>query len=242
VDVISATASVQDAVPGWREDVRLDAERESLGLYLTGHPIDQFRAELAGFTHGSIQSVCEKVDAQPQSNRRRKKERETVTAGLVVGMRTKNLNGGGKMGFATIDDRSARVDVLVGPELFESHQAILQKDQVLVVSGELGYDDFSGGFRVRAKSLYDLNSARQRFARKLWVKFDADLCANGFLDQMEATLEQYRGGTCQTVIRYRNQGGVADLALGEEWLIKPCSELLEKLDALHDKCVVELTY
>ncbi|MEM7207131.1 MAG: DNA polymerase III subunit alpha [Pseudomonadota bacterium] len=237
-----ASASVNEAVAEWRENVRLDGERETLGLYLTGHPIEEYRDELAGFTNGRILDQCEKVESGSSGGRRRKKDIETVTAGLVVAIRSKNLSSGGKMGFVTLDDRSARLDVVIGPELFEASAGIIQKDAVLVVGGELGYDDFSGGYRVRANSILDINNARARYARCLEVSVDSQLFQNGFLERFAQTLEPHKGGVCPTVIRYKNCAAQAPLALGEEWKIKPCGELLEQLADLDDGCSAQLIY
>ena len=236
----AASSAVNDAIPEWGDDEYTAAERDTLGLYLTRHPIDQYIGELSHFTHGRILTQCEKVDTS--SGRRRKKESETVVAGLVVQVRSKNMSGGGKMGFATLDDRSGRVDIVLGPELFESCGQLLQKDHVLVAVGDLGFDDFSGGYRVRARQVMDMNGARQRYARQLVVSVNSALFSNGFLDKFQQTLSSHRGGECATVIRYQNETASAPLALGAEWQVLPSGELLNQIDELHDLCNAELVY
>ncbi len=247
-EVVFSSATVCAAVPEWQEAMRLDAERETLGLYLTGHPIEQFIDELSAFTHGRIKAQCEKIDdsgshsGSHSGNKRRKRDTETVVAGLVIAVRSKNLSAGGKMGFATLDDRSGRLDVVIGSELYETSSTLLVKDTVLVVCGDLGYDDFSGGYRVRAKQIMDINAARQRFARQLVVNVEQSLFGNGFLDKFQETITPYTGGDCAMVVHYTNDTARVPLALGDAWRIKPCGELLEKIDALHTRCSARLVY
>lgn len=199
-----------------------------------------FIDELSAFTHGRIQAQCEKVE--DPTRKRRKRDTDTVVAGLVIATRSKNLSSGGKMGFATLDDRSGRLDIVIGAELYQSSSALLVKDTVLVVCGDLGYDDFSGGYRVRAKQVMDINAARQRFARQLVVDVDSSLFSNGFLDKFQETITPYTGGDCTMVVKYSNETARVPLVFGDAWRIKPCGELLEKIDALEDRCSARLAY
>jgi len=237
-----ASASINEAIAEWRESLRLDGERETLGLYLTGHPIEEYRDELAGFTCGRIRDQCEKIENGSGGGSRRRKNIETVAAGLIVAIRSKNLNNGGKMGIVTLDDQSARIDVVIGSELFEASAGAMQKDAVLVVSGELGYDDFGGGYRLRAKQLMDLDAARRRYARRLRVNVDNSLSGNGFLDKFQEVVTPFKGGDCPIIVHYTNGTASASLTLGDDWRIEPCTELLEKLHDLEHNCKAELIY
>ena len=203
--------------------------------------IDQYIDELRRFTHGRLIDLCEKIESN-SSYKRRSRPSDSVIAGLVVAARSKNMSNGGKMGFATLDDRSYQIDAIVAPELYEQYRHLIQKDQLLVISGELGKDDFSGGYRLRAKEVYDIDAARQRFARQLCVHVDQRVFSNGFLDAFQQTLGPHKGGCCDIVISYANNQALARLNLGEEWRVAPSGELLEQIDQLHEQCSAELVY
>ena len=240
-DITSTTSqSKGPIVSEWCEAERLNAERETLGLYLTGHPIDRYLDELSQFTRGRIAAVCGKVEST--SGRRQKRDIDTIVAGLVIEVRSKNLSGGGKMGFITLSDHSARLDIVIGPELYESSSTLLVKDNVLVVIGGLGRDNFSGGCRVHARQLMNIDTARRRYARQLEVEIDSASLDDNFLDKFQTAVTPYTGGQCPLVVKYRNATARATLTLGENWRIKPCGELLDKLDSLHEKCDVRLIY
>ena len=80
---------------------------------------------------------------------------------------------GDKMGFITLDDRSGRIEASLFAEAFNSAQALLQTDALVVVEGEVSNDDFSGGLRLRAKRVMSLEEARTGLAESLRVRSPA---------------------------------------------------------------------
>ena len=237
----------RDEVSEWPESVRLAYEKDALGLYLTGHPIEEHLPELQKFVHGRINELCGKVDTRASSGdsadqyRRFKNDIPVLLAGLNIAFRTKNTRRG-KMAFVTLDDRSARVEAVIGPELFEQKIHMLQKDRVLIVEGDLGPDDFNGGFRVRVKDLYDMDAARARFARALKISLQAGAPAIDHIDQLIGLLTDYREGSTPVVIDYNNGQASARIRVGQSWRIDPQHELLQNLDQLAGANCVELVY
>ncbi len=230
-----------DAVPEWRDGPRLDAERATLGLYLTGHPIDQYLDELGKFTHGRLIQLCEKVDGAANA-RGRSRDIDAIAAGLIVGTRARKTASGGKMGFITLEDCSARIEVVLGPELFESCATLLINDSVVVIEGGIGRDDFNGGYRIRASAVLDLDGARAQFARQLHLEFDQRLAGNGFIDELCAVLRPARGGTCPVFVQYSNEIAQTTLRLGDDWRVTPGARLLENLEALGNDFKCQLVY
>ena len=124
----------------WSEDERLQAEKETLGLYLTGHPIDQYEAELSRLV------TCRLAELQPT-----RRGQNTTVAGLLMGHRI--MKGArGSRAFLTIDDRTARVEVTVFSEVLEQVRPLLSSDSVLVIEGEVSMDEYAGMLKVVAKS------------------------------------------------------------------------------------------
>ncbi len=242
----SASVKPMSRLPEWPESVRLAHEKDALGLYLTGHPIEQHLAELNNFVHGRIVELCGRVDVGNASRsggetRRFRNDVPVLLAGLNIATRTKNTKRG-KMAFITLDDRSARVEAVIGPELLEQKMHMLQKDRVLVVDGDLGPDEFNGGFRVRVKDMYDLDAARARFARALKINLQAGTSTLTDLDLLLDLLTEYCKGDTPLVIDYRNTQASARIRAGQNWRVKPQHELLENLDQLAGADSVELVY
>ncbi|UCE77950.1 MAG: DNA polymerase III subunit alpha, partial [Gammaproteobacteria bacterium] len=111
-------------VPEWDEEQRLAGEKETLGLYLTGHPIDRYRAELASIISGPLAELNDEGPGAGAS-RQRGQEKTVVLAGLVVELRTRNTQSGARMAFVTLDDRSARMEIRVFSRVFEQYRALL---------------------------------------------------------------------------------------------------------------------
>ena len=220
----------------WTRRERLDAEKDALGLYLTGHPIDDYADEIRGFKARRIAALASGQKSQ-------------VVAGLVVSYRTRRSRRGGAMGFAELDDRSARMEASVFGETLDSSRGKLQKDAVLVFEGDVQQDDFSGRLRMRANAIYSIEEARARFARRIDISMDRDAVGEGTCDRLEALLKPHRGNGaadgpqgCPVVLTYRCAEAEARLALGEAWRVAPTDALLADLRGAFGAERVELAY
>lgn len=238
-NAIETEAAPVEAVslPEWDEELRLTGEKETLGLYLTGHPICRYESELARITSGRLAALLGNGDA-PNS---RSVDRQVVVAGLVIALRVRQTRRG-SMAFVTLDDRSARVEMRVFSDVFEHHRNLIAKDRVLVVEGVLGYDDYSGGMQLTADRLYDIAQAREVFARRVVIDVDAARAGNGFLQSLADTLRPFREGRCPVWISYRNRTASAQLALGREWCVRPADELIHRLHELAGEGHVQVEY
>ncbi|MDM5075087.1 DNA polymerase III subunit alpha [Aeromonas media] len=218
-------------VPHWPDKVWLEGERETLGLYLTGHPINQYSGELRRYTSGRL------CDLHPTS-------RDTVTtaAGLVIAARSMVTKRGNKMGIFTLDDRSGRLDVTLFSEALEKYEELMQKDRILVVSGQVSFDDFSGGLKMSARELLDINDARERFARAIRISLDEQRIDERFFPRLCEILEPARAGVCPVQVNYRRPGSRARLTLGTEWRVTPTDQLIDDLRVLLGRERVELVF
>ena len=234
---------VPAALAEWDEEARLAAEKETLGLYLTGHPITRYESELECFVSARLGRAIASGPAGggDGGGRRRSDEPSVVLAGLVMALRARNTQRG-RMGFATLDDRTGRLEVVFGPDEFQRYRHLLGKDRLLVVEGRLGYDDFSDGYQVRAQRAMDITEARERFARRLVVPVRADQAANGLVSHLQEILEPFREGGCLVWLDYRGSRARARLRLGEQWRVRPSDELLKRLSRLADEGEVRMDY
>jgi DNA polymerase-3 subunit alpha len=223
-------AAVFVEVPPWSEELRLEGEKETLGLYLTGHPIARYEQELARFIDSTI------AELKPTE------DKNIVVAGLVVGMRAMQTRRGDRMAFVTLDDRTGRLELAVFSELFERHRDLLAKDTLLVVEGQVSMDEYSGGFKMSAERIYNIDQARGTFASRLEIDVDAALAATGFLQALQQVLKPATPGACLVCIRYDAGPACAEIVLGPEWKITPGGALLDRLTGLAGEGRVRLIY
>ena len=226
------------AIEPWTEKEKLEAEKTTLGLYLTGHPIAQYEDELKHIRHANIASLL--ADAE-----RSKSKMEGRVAGLVVEMRTRQTKRGTMMGFATIDDRSGRLEVAAFSKTFDAYKDVLVKDALLVVEGALSIDDFSGGLRLTADKIYSFEEARGYFARSILLTLDGAeiaLSDTDFTEGLKETLQPFIGGNCPVQIGYQSNEAKASLQLGDDWRIYPTDDLILQLKRFLSDDIVDIRY
>jgi DNA polymerase-3 subunit alpha len=226
----AADTHVYSAVVEWTEDQRLEGEKETLGLYLTGHPIARYAEELAHITDATI------AELKPT------KDRTIVVAGLVVGMRAMQTRRGDRMAFVTLDDRTGRLELAVFSDLYSQCRELLVKDTLLVVEGQVSVDEYTGGFKMSADKVYNIEQARAAFATRLVISLRADAATNGFVDELGAILQPVARGGCPVYLRYQSVAAEAEIALGDEWKITPTAAVLSELSRLAGENNVRMDY
>ncbi|MFC0709268.1 DNA polymerase III subunit alpha [Azorhizophilus paspali] len=207
---------------------RLKGEKDTLGLYLTGHPIDEYEGEVRRFARQRI------VELRPA------RELQTI-AGLIVNLRVMRNKKGDKMGFITLDDRSARIEASLFADAFAGAQALLQTDALVVVEGEVSNDDFSGGLRLRAKRVMSLEEARTGLAESLRLRVASEALEGDRLRWLAELCSRYRGA-CPITLDYIGHEARALLQFGEAWRIDPADSLIQTLRDQFGKDNVFLHY
>jgi DNA polymerase III subunit alpha len=194
---------------------RLKGEKDTLGLYLTGHPIDEYEAEIRRFARQRI------VDLKPA--------RDTQTiAGMIIALRVMKNKKGDKMGFVTLDDRSGRIEASLFADSFMAAQALLQTDAMVVVEGEVSNDDFSGGLRLRVKTVMTMEDARTKLAESLRLKITHEALKGDRLSWLGELITRHRGG-CPITLEYTGSDAKAMLQFGDQWCIDPADGLIQAL-------------
>jgi DNA polymerase-3 subunit alpha len=161
-------------------------------------------------------------------------------AGTLASVRSQ-MTRRGRMMVVVLDDGSAQVEVTVFNELFEKHREKLKEDALLIVAGKVQRDDFSGGLRVLAEDLLDLEGLSGRYAARL------RLVMNGGADakRLQQALMPYRAsgpGTCLVVVSYSNGQVASDVVLGDAWRVRPEGRLIDELGAWLAPQNVQLVY
>ena len=213
----------------WSEEERLAGEKETLGLYLTGHPITRFEPELEKFVSARL---CELRPSPGQTR---------TIAGLVTGLRTINTRNG-RMAIATLDDRTSRMEVRIYAELFANCRELLVKDRLLVIEGEVEDDEFSGGCSVVASAIGDLEATREQRARHILIELDGGSVDDGLARTLREAIESYRAGNTPICIDYRRRDARARLALGGAWAVRPADDLIARLRDLAGAERVRIEY
>ena len=209
-------------VVAWSRSQRLAQEKDSLGLYLTGHPIDAYLGEIDTLRSTSIASLARGPGAQ-------------TVAGLVVSSRSRRSRRGDSMSFVEIDDRTGRIEVSIFGNVLEAARGKLLNDAVLVVEGDVEYDDFNGSLKLRAKAVETLEEARGRRAQCLRISIDGDAENGDFALRLRDLLRSHRrdeaANGCRVAVDYRREKVRARVDFGDAWRVVPSNALIEELGA-----------
>jgi DNA polymerase-3 subunit alpha len=222
--------------PDWPLEQKLQGERDTLGHYLSGHPTDPWREELAQLATCPLGEIAERY--QPPKPRRgsdgeeNRFRRGPDTPWTVAGMVTAIRKRGDSDAFVRLEDGSGLIEVSFFGELYQQAAPLLVRDEILVVEGGLRIDDFSGGgFQLRARHVTTLGDACRRQARLLHLKLNG--IGPGFVQQLQQALAGYRGGRASVILGgYHNQRAQADLELGEDWRVDAIPDLLRAVRGL----------
>ncbi|QSX32444.1 DNA polymerase III subunit alpha [Shewanella avicenniae] len=219
-DPTDAKQQFVDCAP-WPDKIWLEGERETLGLYLTGHPINQYLDELKQYTSARLKEV------HPTE-----RGKSIKVAGLVVATRVMTTKRGSKMGLLTLDDKSARLEVMLFTEAFEKFNHLIEQDRILICEGEVSFDDFSGGNRMTARNIIDMSEARNHFASAVELKLDAAKITPQWLQSLQQTVSPWRNGAVPLVIEYQQSHAQARFKMGDDWRINPSDELMLALETM----------
>lgn len=249
------------AVKPWSNFVRLQGEKDTLGFYLTGHPINEYAEELrlmqitkladlslhdqapgnnaVNFVESATGNIA---GNQRHFNSKFNQRKLYRVAGFIVNLRTLITKRGDRMAFIIIDDRSARIEVVIFADLFATCAELLQKDSLVIIEAEISQDQYSGGIKLIGKQVMDLYGARSNYASSIKLQIAAEQAGDNLVESIYQFLAVQPKGKCPVVINYQTATDLVRLRLGANWLLRPSAELLTGLVNLHKDIVVRYEY
>ncbi|WP_308368138.1 MULTISPECIES: DNA polymerase III subunit alpha [unclassified Microbulbifer] len=216
----------------WGIRERLEGEKNTLGLYLTGHPIDEYEDELQHLVKARIADLKPGREAQK-------------VAGLVVAMRVMKTKRGDSMAIVTLDDRSARLEAAVFSEAFGEHREKLAKDSLLVLDGPVSHDDYSGGLKMTVNNVSTLDELRQGSVTGVRLQLDSATAPRGLAKRLAACLRPYTNGpgsNCGVTLEVARSDARGTYRLPGEWNVEPNDQLVQSLRELLGRQRVVLNY
>lgn len=214
----------------WSETKRLQGEKNTLGMYFSGHPIEQYQAELATFISSKIINLEASYD------------KSVVIAGFVVAMRTLVTKRGDRMAFMSLDDRTGRIEIAVFSDVLAQCRDTLTSEQLLVVEGEVSVDDFNGGLRMSARRILTIEETREAYGKQLLLALTPELTQPAHIDKLQKVLRKYPGSRLPVNITYRSPQAECILQLQEPMHVKPTDDLFDEIRELLGNQAVKMEY
>ena len=221
------------SVKPWNLQKVLEFEKESLGLYLSGHPLDVYVHDVKNIISSNIKKL--KISDKIQK-----------IAGMISNIRIMRNKKGETIAFLSINDHDSQLDVSIFSDVFDRSREILNKGATVFVEGEIRRDDYNGGISMLAKNVYDIAEARQRYSKKLLVEIYKDSFSKDVLKSIQAIINDQshheNNKNCPLCIRYVGHEASTDINLGDEWKLYPSDKLVGKLKDLCGEDKVTFLY
>ncbi len=202
------------SVPMWSERERLNNEKLSLGFYLSGHPFTTYAREIRQFAKTLL------ADLQP-------KNESILLAGILYEQRVRNGKRG-RMCVMTLDDGSARAEVVAYSEIFDKRRQLIRDDQPLIVRGRVSHDDFSGGNRVVADDVISIDEAR-KFIRQITLTMNSHADGGKLRRVLSPHLAPGEPDAVSVKIIYNNGDAELPVVLPDQWRVRVTEALVDAL-------------
>ena len=235
-------------IADWPDRQRLQGEKETLGLYLSGHPLDAYAEQLKQLVGPPINALSLDEQRGRSNSRGGKKSGKSVrVAGLVVAVRRRNTQRG-PMASVLIEDSTGRIELTLFNHLYEASQEKLEIDSIIVVIGSLNMDEYRGCLAIRADELATLEAYRAMQTTQVKLQMDqtwqqAQTQTAAELMQVLATLlRPHLGGHSKIKVYYEGEQAQVWLAFGEKWSVTLNEALLTQLTEWLGAESVRLTF
>ncbi|HCT98539.1 MAG TPA: DNA polymerase III subunit alpha, partial [Methylococcaceae bacterium] len=230
---VSSTYST--VVEPWVETVRFSEEKAVLGLFLTGHPIDQYEKELKAIAPKNIARLLSEL-ALNKSNI------AVRVAGLAVDINIRQGKNGKFYGTMVLDDKTGRIEMKAQRESFEVNQAMFSaafRDKLLIAEGILGMDSYLDMPSLRIERLYPIEQARKAIHIH-WQS--AEMSATESLDKFKQLLSEFQGGDTDITIDYYAAQSRAKVQLGSAWRVRATDDCLHQLKRWLGSAAIRVNY
>lgn len=220
-----------EQLPEWDLQTQLRQEKSALGYYFSGHLFNAWSDEVRRFASCTLMNLAPAYGPQ-------------WFAGVLSSIRVR-MTRRGRMMIATLDDGTAQVEVTIFNELFELNKLRLKEDQLVIICGKVSADEYSGGLRITADEIYDLQLAREAKARSLNLSLTTEHYDTNKLHQLlnpfRAEPENQIPGVPVDVL-IDNPQYSCKVSLGQEWRVRLADTMLEQLELWLGKQAVNINY
>ncbi|MFZ7111204.1 MAG: DNA polymerase III subunit alpha [Desulfatiglandales bacterium] len=212
-------------VDPWDEKERLRREKEALGFYITGHPLERFSGEIERLTTGSIQDL---------SNL---KDKTTVdVAGLIEAIKIKRTKKGDKMAILNLEDSTGSIEVVVFPEAFNQYSPLLKSEEPLLIRGTAEVEE--SAVKVIAQQILSLEKARQGLIRVVELPLQQEVLDRERLEEIKEILFRYPGESSVFFRVDSGQGKAVVISAHANYRVSPCHEMISEMEAVIGQKVI----
>jgi len=226
---IIETSTVYDVVKDWDDKQRVMYEKETLGFYLSGHPINRYKQELSKITR-KLYGV---------------KAGEVKVAGYIMSIRKSGMR---EEYDVKIDDNTSRKVVVVKADDYEKYRNYLIKDHLIIVKGRAKNDEYyEGGIKILAENIFTIEDFRKsdnpfNLSSSLKLTLYESQMSNGIINDIKSVLHKYNHDVSNVIVKYVKSDAAGLVPFGKEWNVRISDDLIDELTNILDINQVEIEY
>ena len=210
----------REDLPDWGEAERLAFEKESLGFFITGHPLERFREELTHWASATTGAIFAQTEAK-----------EVSIGGIIGGLRLLKTRKGERMATFILEDLEGGIESLVFPETYKKVAGRLGEDQVVLVKGRAEPVD-EGKPRLLVSEVLPLEEAKLQDARQVTIRFPLGVWDRRRGERLRDILNSHRGD-CPVTLEILSPGSfVATVVPSSLYRVRPDTTFKKEIELL----------
>ena len=203
----------------WDEKQLLSMEKEALGFYITGHPLNRYGAIIEKFTNADILGIKDLDDAAV-----------VRIAGIVTNSKVIRTKKGDLMAFVTMEDMNASTEIVVFSSVYAEANQLLTDDNPVLVEGRVQKDENS--VKIIADKIVSIEKAEETWTASIHLNLEVTRIDRGVLEALQGILKAH-AGPCAAYLHLRNpENAEAVIALPESLKLKAGGALKKDVAAL----------
>jgi DNA polymerase-3 subunit alpha len=225
----AASAEALVDVPGWDPRTTLQFERESIGFYISGHPLDFYEKQISGLCSVNTQSVPE-----------RREGAEVILAGVLTVTKELTTKKGDRMAFLTLEDKEGTLEVVSFSETYAQARALLESDDPVVVMGKVQHDE--KGSKIIANRILSLEDAQLATVESVRIRIRSEAADREALRRLAHLLMRHSGETPALLHLVVDKKAEAVIAVSPKLAVSPSKAFFEEMDREFGVNCTEVVY
>jgi DNA polymerase-3 subunit alpha len=204
-------------IPEWNHRQKLAMEKEALGFYFSGHPLDAYEKEMKAFPIVDISNIADKTDGT-----------QIILCGLNADLKEITTKKGDRMAFLTLEDRKGTVEVVIFSDTYQSSRHLLDLDDPLLIVGTVQQEEM--GAKIIAQRILTLLEAKEHMTQAIHIKLPAETVTKDNLADLKTILGRHKGDCKAYVHLCTDDHCEAVIQLGDRIRVKPDQSLIEEVN------------
>src|SRR5262245_9892893 len=216
-----------DPAETWPEGLKLKHEKETLGFYITGHPLRKYANELKTYGNATTGVLSEKPSGF-----------DIAIGGLVSSLRLMRTKKGDAMAVVLLEDWEGVVEVLIFPDAYAKVQKLLDVDAPILVKGKLDNDE--ANIKILASDVYPIERVKEMLSRTVTIRINSDLAPGDIAARLQPIIDEKRG-SAEIVFELEFPGRFTALVRPNPYVkISPDREFVESVERICGRDTVRL--